>query len=176
MIRKLPVTANEKLTDKANALIKNGLKLRDIEVTDTERKTSHNDSIPGVVIAKLKSMEDNGPSVVDYCLVCHEDLSISLILMFIKFQITLMKQAIYRFCILHRFLITLSCYGKLFFFFFFCFFFYMKLSPHITNKICSWTSCVTMTLSESFIIQYSSWKAVLTCRTIKTRHIMNLLP
>ena len=122
MIRKLPVTANEKLTDKANALIKNGLKLRDIEVTDTERKTSHNDSIPGVVIAKLKSMEDNGRSVVDYCLVCHEDLSISLILIFIKLQITLMKQAMIRFCSLHRFLITLSCYGKFFFFFFFFFF------------------------------------------------------
>ena len=41
-----------------NTLIKDGLKLRDVEVKAAERKKSYNEDIPGVVIAKLQSVED----------------------------------------------------------------------------------------------------------------------
>ncbi len=39
-------------------LIKDGIELEDIEVESAERKKSHRDNIPGVVIATCKSQED----------------------------------------------------------------------------------------------------------------------
>ena len=41
-----------------DTLIKDDLKLRDVVVKSTERKKSYNEGIPGVVIAKLQSVED----------------------------------------------------------------------------------------------------------------------
>lgn len=58
VVRKLPETMNENLDNKVNSLIKDGLKLRDIEVRSTERKQSHSANIPGVVVAKLRNIED----------------------------------------------------------------------------------------------------------------------
>ena len=58
VIRRLPETHNENLRNKLSSLIKDGLKLRDKEVAAAERKTLYSESLPGVVIATLSSMED----------------------------------------------------------------------------------------------------------------------
>ena len=57
VLRKLPESTNEDLNNKVNSLIKDGLKLRDVNVRSTERKQSFNESTPGVV-ATLGSLED----------------------------------------------------------------------------------------------------------------------
>ena len=57
-IRDLPESANENLNSKVNALIKNGLNIRDVSVSNTERKESRVQSRPGVVIATFKSADD----------------------------------------------------------------------------------------------------------------------
>ena len=58
VLRKLPESTNEDLNNKVNSLIKDGLKIRDIHVRSTERKQSFNESIPGVVVATLGSLDD----------------------------------------------------------------------------------------------------------------------
>ena len=58
VLRKLPESTNEDLNNKVNSLIKDGLKIKDIHVRSTERKQSFNESIPGVVVATLGSLDD----------------------------------------------------------------------------------------------------------------------
>ena len=64
VVRKLPVTVNENLDNKINALIKDGLKIRDIVVKSAERKQSYNESVPGVVVATLSSLNDKKRLIV----------------------------------------------------------------------------------------------------------------
>ena len=54
----LPETSGENVSCKVNSLFKDGLKLKDIEVHSAERKRSFNESRPGVVFVKMKSMDD----------------------------------------------------------------------------------------------------------------------
>ena len=58
VLRKLPESTNEDLNNKVNLLIKDGLKIRDINVRSAERKQSFNEYIPGVVVATLGSLDD----------------------------------------------------------------------------------------------------------------------
>ena len=58
VLRGLPETSGENVSCEVNSLFKDGLKLKDIEVHLGERKCSFNESRPGVVIAKMKSMDD----------------------------------------------------------------------------------------------------------------------
>lgn len=58
VIRKLPEGVNENLQMKVRNLIKDGLKLSDINVLSSERKSSRNIDVPGVVIVRLSSEED----------------------------------------------------------------------------------------------------------------------
>ena len=58
VIRKLPETVNENVESKVNALIKDGLKLRDIDVATAERKKTHNENVPGVVKARLSNRKE----------------------------------------------------------------------------------------------------------------------
>ena len=57
-IRDLPESVNENLNNKINSLIREGLDIRDVSVSSTERKLSRVQSKPGVVIATFKSAED----------------------------------------------------------------------------------------------------------------------
>ena len=57
-IRDLPESVNENLNNKVNSLIREGLDIRDVSVSSTERKLSRVQSKPGVVIATFKSAED----------------------------------------------------------------------------------------------------------------------
>ena len=58
VVRKLPETSRENLNNKVNSLIKDGLKLRDIEVKSVERKKSYHEGKPGLVIAQMQSLGD----------------------------------------------------------------------------------------------------------------------
>ena len=58
VLRGLPETSGENVSYKVNSIFKYGLKLKDIEVHSAERKRSFNEGRPGVVIAKMKSMDD----------------------------------------------------------------------------------------------------------------------
>ena len=58
VIRGLPVTNNENVKTKVNALIKDGLRIRDVTCNSAERKTSYNEAKPGVIIASFSSHED----------------------------------------------------------------------------------------------------------------------
>lgn len=58
IITGLPEQANEVTVHKVNKLIKDGLKVINIEVEKAERKKSRDTKRPGVVIAKFKSFED----------------------------------------------------------------------------------------------------------------------
>ena len=57
-IKNLPVTTNEQLQEKVNDMIKTGMKLGDVKVTDVKRKKAYSDKVPGIVIATCKSDED----------------------------------------------------------------------------------------------------------------------
>lgn len=50
---------NENVKNKVNAVLKEGLKLKDITVESAERKKSKNEGKPGIVIAKCKSKSDH---------------------------------------------------------------------------------------------------------------------
>ena len=54
----LPESVNENVSVKVDALIKDGLKVRDVTVTSAVRKTSRTDTKAGIVIAKLRSSAD----------------------------------------------------------------------------------------------------------------------
>ena len=54
----MPENQNEDIKNKVNALFRDGLRLANVSVKDAERKQSHNDSKPGVVIATLKNKEE----------------------------------------------------------------------------------------------------------------------
>ena len=58
VIRNLPESHNENIKNKVNSLLRDGLRLSDVSVDETERKQSHTDTIPGVVIARMKSKQD----------------------------------------------------------------------------------------------------------------------
>ena len=57
-IRDLPESVNENLNNKVNSLLREGLDIRDVSVSSTERKLSRVQSKPGLVIATFKSAED----------------------------------------------------------------------------------------------------------------------
>ena len=57
VIRNLPHRENEVVTNSVNCLIKDGLKIRDMECVSADRKQSQNDK-PGVIIAKFGSQEN----------------------------------------------------------------------------------------------------------------------
>ncbi len=58
VIRNLPEGQAENIVNKANALLKDGLKLKDIAVSSAVRKESFNRRYPGVVIATCRSADD----------------------------------------------------------------------------------------------------------------------
>lgn len=58
VIRELPMTQNENVLSKVEGLLKDGLKLRDVSVVAAERKESHLQSKPGVVIATMRNEAD----------------------------------------------------------------------------------------------------------------------
>ena len=58
VIRGLPESESENISSKVNSLIKDGLHLRSVSVKSAVRKTSRNQSKPGVVIASLKNADD----------------------------------------------------------------------------------------------------------------------
>ena len=58
VIRNLPESHNENVKNKVNLLLRDGLRLSDVSVDEAERKQSHTDTIPGVVIARMKSKQD----------------------------------------------------------------------------------------------------------------------
>ena len=57
-IMDLPESANENLSIKVNTLIKNGLNIRAMSVSNNERKESRVQSRPGFVTAMFKSADD----------------------------------------------------------------------------------------------------------------------
>lgn len=58
VIRNLPESHNENAKSKVNAIFRDGLKLSDISVEDAERKQSHSESKPGVIVARMNSKQD----------------------------------------------------------------------------------------------------------------------
>ena len=58
VIRNLPESENELIENKVNSVLKDGLRLREVLVESAERKKSFRQDKPGVVIAKLRSIED----------------------------------------------------------------------------------------------------------------------
>ena len=58
VVRNLPEAVNENIKQKVDSVIKDGLKIADINVVSAERKESWNDSRPGVVIAKFRNSEE----------------------------------------------------------------------------------------------------------------------
>ncbi|VDH92828.1 Hypothetical predicted protein [Mytilus galloprovincialis] len=58
IIRNLPESKNENLLNKVGGLLKDGLKLKDISVKSADRKTSNNDSRPGVIIVSFEISDD----------------------------------------------------------------------------------------------------------------------
>lgn len=58
VIRNLPERENENVKNEVNGMIKDGLKLRDLDIESAVRKISSTETRSGIVIAKLKSKED----------------------------------------------------------------------------------------------------------------------
>ena len=58
VIRNLPEGRDENVINKVNGLIKDGLKLRDITVTEAARKNSGRMGRPGLIVAKCRSAEE----------------------------------------------------------------------------------------------------------------------
>ena len=58
VIRNLPHTLNEDLCGKVTGLLRDGFKLAEVVVDNVERKESHVESVPGVVVVTLTSKED----------------------------------------------------------------------------------------------------------------------
>lgn len=58
VIRNLPETVNENISDKVDILIKNGLKVNSVNVAFAERKSAGSSNKPGVVVATFHSAED----------------------------------------------------------------------------------------------------------------------
>ena len=58
VIRGLPETDNENLNNKVNAVLRDGLQIRNVQIKSVERKTSNSSSKPGVVITSFKNKED----------------------------------------------------------------------------------------------------------------------
>lgn len=58
VIRKLPESANERLDDKVNELLKDGCKLLNVKIDKVERKKSRDDRFPGVIIATAATDDD----------------------------------------------------------------------------------------------------------------------
>jgi len=58
VIRGLPSTNNERVIEKVNVLIKDGLRVNDVSCVSAERKQAYNDSKPGVVIASFTCHDD----------------------------------------------------------------------------------------------------------------------
>lgn len=58
VIKNLPESENENVSNKVNKFLKDGLKLKDVTCDHADRKISKSASKPGVIIAKLKSNDD----------------------------------------------------------------------------------------------------------------------
>ena len=58
VIRGLPETDNENLNNKVNAVLRDGLQIRNVQIKSVERKPSNSSSKPGVVITSFKSKKD----------------------------------------------------------------------------------------------------------------------
>ena len=58
VIRELPETTNENVVTKVDALIKDGLKIRNLTAVTAVRKASRTENKPGIIIATLRSSED----------------------------------------------------------------------------------------------------------------------
>ena len=58
VIRGLPVTPNENVSNKVNAMFKDALEVAGVSCASAERKIVNSGSKPGVVIAKMRSHED----------------------------------------------------------------------------------------------------------------------
>ena len=58
VIRNLPETVNEDITEKVNALISKSLKFGDVKIAKAVRKTSNSSSRSGIVIVTFKSAND----------------------------------------------------------------------------------------------------------------------
>ena len=56
--RYLPVSENERVVNKVNDMLRDGLKIRDVTVATAVRKGSGRENRPGVVIATCKSVDD----------------------------------------------------------------------------------------------------------------------
>ena len=57
VIRNLPEGQNESISNKVSALVREGLKLKDLSFSNCERKRSYNDR-PGLVVVTCRSSED----------------------------------------------------------------------------------------------------------------------
>ena len=58
VIRNLEERLEEKISERVNKLIWHGLRLNGISIESAERKTSHSDSEPGIVLVRFTSQED----------------------------------------------------------------------------------------------------------------------
>ncbi|WAR29568.1 hypothetical protein MAR_003136 [Mya arenaria] len=58
LIRNLPFNEPEDIDRKLSDLLRNGLKIQDVNLVKVERKKALSDSTPGVVVAKCNSLED----------------------------------------------------------------------------------------------------------------------
>ena len=65
VLHRLPNTNNENIVTKVNNVLKEGLKLRNVSVETAERKKSYKQSVPGVVVATLRSAEDKKAVMVN---------------------------------------------------------------------------------------------------------------
>ncbi len=58
VLKNVRESTNENVTSKVNGVIREGLKLRGIEVEEAVRKETRNSKYPGVIIARCKSVEE----------------------------------------------------------------------------------------------------------------------
>ena len=58
VIRNLPESHNENTKTRVNSLFRDGLRLSDVTVEEADRKQSHSDSKPGVIIARMKNKQE----------------------------------------------------------------------------------------------------------------------
>ena len=58
IVRNLPESPNENVANKVNALIRDGLKIKDVSVVSAERKTSRKENEHGLIVAKCSSADD----------------------------------------------------------------------------------------------------------------------
>jgi len=58
VVRNLPETVNENVKDKVDSMIRDGLKIRDVQVDSAERKQPRHESDSGLAVAKFKDAGD----------------------------------------------------------------------------------------------------------------------